>query len=203
MVLRQKSSWLGCRLFQPLNLIKFNIALNIPLFIMYHWFRLFLKFERKQNNFGNILSFLQEWLDYVIYKSNHKVPKSATLDSFPARTQKPMSFCWCGNCKNLAVQRIPKRQNCETIRNHTDLSDHYPIIGNFEFWNSFWSGPKNVLSSPRFSLKHIESRNIWKEVLLVLFYCCVIWKYASHAVHPERLKFVKAHSHCLKAEAKE
>ena len=55
LVLRQKCSWLGCRLFQPLNLVKYNIeALNIPLFIMYHWFRLFLKFEKKLNTVEQI-----------------------------------------------------------------------------------------------------------------------------------------------------
>ena len=65
--------------------------------------------------------------------SDHKVPKAATLDCVPAKTEKPISMCWCPECKTLGIHHIPKKSECGEVRNHTDLSDHYPVIGTFTF----------------------------------------------------------------------
>ena len=101
----------------------------------------------------------------------------------------------CQNPKTnvlLLVRQLQKSRST-THSKETELwndQESHRFIGSLSYNRKLWVlkfvliWTKNVSSSPRFSLKHIESSNIWKEVL---FNCCVICKYALHAVHPERL----------------
>ena len=58
-----------------------------------------------------------EWLDYCLYSKNYNIPKSSNMECIPIKLKKPIKLSKkiCGYIKTL------------------DLSDHYPVLGSFEF----------------------------------------------------------------------
>eukprot|EP00656_Telonema_subtile_P040355 TRINITY_DN45410_c0_g1_i1.p1 TRINITY_DN45410_c0_g1~~TRINITY_DN45410_c0_g1_i1.p1 ORF type:complete len:467 (-),score=64.91 TRINITY_DN45410_c0_g1_i1:186-1586(-) len=70
-----------------------------------------------------------EWLDYVLASAGHQQPVgNPTLEALPVTADVPFSVPWSG-----ALQPVPEPPVVGSYMVMSDLSDHYPVHGSFEF----------------------------------------------------------------------
>jgi endonuclease/exonuclease/phosphatase family metal-dependent hydrolase len=71
------------------------------------------------------------WVDYVLPSTGHQRPTSAVLEAIGLKTTQAFAICIAAPLQPFYVG--PYAPTCtRTLRVH-DLSDHYPVIGRFEY----------------------------------------------------------------------
>jgi endonuclease/exonuclease/phosphatase family metal-dependent hydrolase len=71
------------------------------------------------------------WVDYVLPSVVHQRPIRAELEAFALREEAEFAVCVAAGLRPFYVS--PHAPACKAIRHVRDLSDHYPVIGRFEF----------------------------------------------------------------------
>ena len=72
-----------------------------------------------------------EWLDFVLWSKEHQLPYHQvppTLSAIQLKTKVPFRVPWSG-----AMQPVPEPPVVGSYMNLFDLSDHYPVLGEFTF----------------------------------------------------------------------
>jgi endonuclease/exonuclease/phosphatase family metal-dependent hydrolase len=96
----------------------------------------------------------QEWLDYIVYSTRHLRPCFAEMYVHKMKSQLPFRMKF-----NVSTERITD-----------DLSDHYPVVGQFIFDDTPFSNRQIFSSLP--SQRKIS--HIWKKTFVILLVIFVI-----------------------------
>ncbi|XP_033103318.1 sphingomyelinase C-like [Anneissia japonica] len=70
-----------------------------------------------------------QWLDYALYSNEHLLPTSASVRVLRPKTQ-PFEVC---SISVFPGYHFPDAPRCQRTRVISDLSDHFPVLGNFVF----------------------------------------------------------------------
>ncbi|CAH1798383.1 unnamed protein product [Owenia fusiformis] len=90
-------------------------------------------FDPDNNDLLNTTGGSRQWLDYVVYSSEHLAPVSSQLVCFLATAPSVFPVCWCHDCAPFVGYRYPYAADCASTRRILHLSDHHPVIGTFIF----------------------------------------------------------------------
>ncbi|XP_071504983.1 sphingomyelinase C-like [Diadema antillarum] len=91
---------------------------------------LYVTYDHQNNDmFNENTTENSTWLDYVMYSSSHLQPTTATLQVVRPRMD-PLEVCWRAISPFPAY---PGMDACRDTRVITDLSDHYAVLGTFDF----------------------------------------------------------------------
>jgi endonuclease/exonuclease/phosphatase family metal-dependent hydrolase len=71
------------------------------------------------------------WVDYVLPSAQHQRPTDASLEALALRAER--EFAICVEAKLQPYYVGPYTHTCTKTRRVRDLSDHYPVIGRFEY----------------------------------------------------------------------
>jgi endonuclease/exonuclease/phosphatase family metal-dependent hydrolase len=71
------------------------------------------------------------WVDYVLSSKAHQRPIKAELEAVALRTEREFAICFEAGLRPYYVG--PYASACTKARRVRDLSDHYPVIGRFEY----------------------------------------------------------------------
>jgi endonuclease/exonuclease/phosphatase family metal-dependent hydrolase len=71
------------------------------------------------------------WVDYVLPSTLHQRPIKAELEALALRPEAEFALCVEAGLRPFYVS--PYASACTVIRRVRDLSDHYPVIGRFEY----------------------------------------------------------------------
>jgi endonuclease/exonuclease/phosphatase family metal-dependent hydrolase len=71
------------------------------------------------------------WVDYVLPSQAHQRPTRAELEAFALRAEREFAICLEAGLRPFYVG--PYDTACRKTLHVRDLSDHYPVIGRFEF----------------------------------------------------------------------
>jgi hypothetical protein len=71
------------------------------------------------------------WVDYVLASGRHQRPTTATLQALTVRADKEFAICFEAPLQPFYVG--PYASTCTKTMRVRDLSDHYPVIGRFEY----------------------------------------------------------------------
>jgi len=72
-----------------------------------------------------------QWLDYLLYANQYLKPIKSSIQSIPLQTAKPFKVCMSTPLLPLYV--YPDSIWCSKTANLIDLSDHYPVLGQFKY----------------------------------------------------------------------
>ena len=71
------------------------------------------------------------WVDYVLPSMTHQQPIKAGLEAIALRPEQPFAICLAAGLRPFYVS--PYAATCTKTLHVRDLSDHYPVIGRFEY----------------------------------------------------------------------
>jgi hypothetical protein len=71
------------------------------------------------------------WVDYVLPSKAHQRPIKAELEALALRAEREFAICFEARLRPFYVG--PYAAACTETRHVRDLSDHYPVIGRFEY----------------------------------------------------------------------
>jgi endonuclease/exonuclease/phosphatase family metal-dependent hydrolase len=71
------------------------------------------------------------WVDYVLPTLQHQPPIAAELEVIRLQVEQPFPICVAAGLRPFFVS--PFAAACTQTRQVQDLSDHYPVIGRFEY----------------------------------------------------------------------
>lgn len=71
------------------------------------------------------------WVDYVLPSTVHQRPTEAVLEALGLKTEREFAICVAAPLQPYYVG--PYAPSCTTTLRVRDLSDHYPVIGRFEY----------------------------------------------------------------------
>lgn len=91
--------------------------------------------EDKNDVFGDRAGSDAFWYDYVLYSDEHLQPNRSALRVLRPRAS-PFTVCMAAASINPAY---PDSRFCATDRTITDLSNHFPVMGTFDFGDGQWS----------------------------------------------------------------
>nr|XP_054759906.1 sphingomyelinase C 2-like [Lytechinus pictus] len=96
------------------------------------------------------------WLDYVLYSRSHIQPEAATIQVVRPRMSTPLEVC------STAVSPFPSYPNsdqCVEIKNITDLSDHYAVLGTLQYRIDFLT-PTDFQTTTDSGTGYLTSNNL-------------------------------------------
>jgi hypothetical protein len=73
------------------------------------------------------------WVDYVLSSTVHQRPTHATLEALGLKPANAFAICAAAPLQPFYVG--PSAATCTKTLNIKDFSDHYPVIGRFEYAN--------------------------------------------------------------------
>ncbi|KAJ8044998.1 hypothetical protein HOLleu_07913 [Holothuria leucospilota] len=88
----------------------------------------------------------QSWIDYTLYSNAHLLPTNATTQVVRPRAQEPFEIC-IDQVKVSVGPVYPERDYCRTRKNVTDLSDHFAVLGTFNYLYYDCPAERPVLSA--------------------------------------------------------
>jgi endonuclease/exonuclease/phosphatase family metal-dependent hydrolase len=71
------------------------------------------------------------WVDYVLPSDAHQHPSKAELEAVALRAEREFAICFAARLRPFYVG--PYAAACRKTLHVRDLSDHYPVIGRFEY----------------------------------------------------------------------
>jgi endonuclease/exonuclease/phosphatase family metal-dependent hydrolase len=71
------------------------------------------------------------WVDFILPSTLHQRPTEATLEAVGLKTNREFAICVAAPLQPFYVG--PHAPTCTNTRHVRDLSDHYPVIGRFEY----------------------------------------------------------------------
>jgi endonuclease/exonuclease/phosphatase family metal-dependent hydrolase len=71
------------------------------------------------------------WVDYVLPSAVHQQPREASMETVALRTEREFAICYEAKLQPYYV--APDAPTCTRTVYVRDLSDHYPVIGRFEY----------------------------------------------------------------------
>jgi endonuclease/exonuclease/phosphatase family metal-dependent hydrolase len=71
------------------------------------------------------------WVDYVFPSRAHQRPIKAELEAVALRTEREFAICADARLRPFYVP--PNASGCTRTKHVRDLSDHYPVVGRFEY----------------------------------------------------------------------
>ncbi|XP_006818960.1 uncharacterized protein LOC102808101 [Saccoglossus kowalevskii] len=72
------------------------------------------------------------WIDYVVYSYSHLVPVTSSQESVKYVADTPFTVCM-DDVRPFGVHFYPYSSKCRQNQTITDLSDHYAVLGRFEY----------------------------------------------------------------------
>ncbi|KAJ8044997.1 hypothetical protein HOLleu_07912 [Holothuria leucospilota] len=97
--------------------------------------RLSTTYDRDNNDVFSDRSSGASWYDYAVYSNEHLQPTRTALRAIRPRAS-PFTVCFSAVSINPTY---PDTRFCVTERTITDLSDHYAVMGTFDFGDGDWS----------------------------------------------------------------
>ena len=73
------------------------------------------------------------WVDYVLPSNAHQRPINAELEALALRAEREFAICFEARLRPFPVG--PYAAACRKSLHVRDLSDHYPVIGRFDYAN--------------------------------------------------------------------
>jgi endonuclease/exonuclease/phosphatase family metal-dependent hydrolase len=73
------------------------------------------------------------WVDYVLPSTVHQGPTRASIEALALRPERTFATCFAAMLQPYYVS--PYASTCTETLQVRDLSDHYPVIGRFEYTN--------------------------------------------------------------------
>jgi hypothetical protein len=73
------------------------------------------------------------WVDYVLPSNAHQRPIKAELEALTLRAERGFAICFEARLRPFPVG--PYAAACRKSLQVRDLSDHYPVIGRFDYAN--------------------------------------------------------------------
>ncbi|PIK45605.1 hypothetical protein BSL78_17540 [Apostichopus japonicus] len=73
------------------------------------------------------------WLDYALFSVEHELPVLSTLEVVRPRASVPVEVCMIAPLPINRAPVYPESPTCRVSKNITDLSDHYAVVGVFDY----------------------------------------------------------------------
>ncbi|XP_077984202.1 uncharacterized protein LOC144438869 [Glandiceps talaboti] len=102
------------------------------------------------------------WLDYVLYSYSHQVPVKSSLEAIKYVDEPKFTVCMDHIIEPFGGHLYPYSDRCIMPNNISDLSDHYAVLGTFEY-----SVVEDVPSSP--AMRHSSLFSVVAVFLPIIF----------------------------------